>query len=276
MYFSPQQVSSAFERLSPRNPGGKTHLERTSILMYFFSFDAACKKTGTTTLDLNPEKVHGRNNRKAMELEFTKFTLVDQVNGKVRQVVELGSVNESGQHPEKRISSNFLTVPLKKASQQSEPFYYPRRPPSAPLMILGPATGIKWGIGYHPDWALNLPKFISEIKQSTPFSDLCIYLMRNFEFSDYCPNHLQALNSALDSTFSKELSTFLMNRLQKEKILTSHICDPFSAKYEIFSKTVLQSKSIALSALSKEKLIKRVQYLETVLNKNNIRFDASK
>lgn len=276
MYFSPQQVFSAFERLSPRNPGGKTHLERTSILMYFFSFDAACKKAGTTKLDLNPEKVHGQNNRKAMELEFTKFVLIDQINGKVRQVMKLGSVDGVSQRPDKRISSNFLTVPLKKASQQSEPFYYPRRPPSAPLMILGPSTGLKWGIGHHPDWPSNLPKYISDIKQSTPFTDLCIFLTRNFEFSEYCTNYTQAINSALDSIFSEKLSEFLKTRVQQEKVLTNHIRDPFSEKYEVFSKQNPQLNDLALSDLSKEKLIKRVKYLEAVLNKKNIRFETSK
>src|SRR5579863_2784899 len=112
MYLSSEQVSVSFKRLSSRKQEGKTHLERTSAFMYFIAFDAVCKSKGKGPIDFDPDKNEGKSNRKLIELEFTKLVLLNKVQGKITQVSELGKIDHTGKDPEKRISSNFLTVPL--------------------------------------------------------------------------------------------------------------------------------------------------------------------
>ncbi|HYC79862.1 MAG TPA: hypothetical protein VEC17_02455, partial [Candidatus Binatia bacterium] len=81
--------------------------------MYFCALDAVCKKKGVDALDLNPNRTEGKDNRKLIELEFAKIALLSRNNDVLFQVTELGKIQRNGNEPEKRISSNFLTVPLK-------------------------------------------------------------------------------------------------------------------------------------------------------------------
>src|SRR5690606_35170148 len=175
--------------------------------MYFLAFDAVCKKVDNTLLDLNPDKPNGKNNRKAIELEFTKLVLLDRSHGQIRQVSELGKVDCKSKDPEKRISSNFLTVPLKRASGQAGNFYYPQRP-STPLFKMGPAaTGLKWGLKYYEDWMDNLPKLLSEIKDSTPFTDLAIFVFRDASIDAPVSSSLiDVLRPLITARFSEPLA----------------------------------------------------------------------
>lgn len=72
-------------------------------------------------LDLNPDSLEGKDNRKQVEVEYTKTDLLEKTRDDFKQVTELGKIDVGGTTPEKRISSNFFTVPLKKASGQKEP-----------------------------------------------------------------------------------------------------------------------------------------------------------
>jgi hypothetical protein len=273
MFFSSEQTSASFKRLSSRKDKGKTHLERTSALMYFLALDAACKSSGSTRLDLDPEKVDGKNNRKAIELEFTKLVLLDRSPGRIMQVSELGKIDSSAKEPEKRISSNFLTVPLKKASEQSDPYFYPKRP-ATPLIGLGqPATGLKWGLGYSTDWQANLPKLLSEIKESTPFTDLAIFVFRDAEFPDDKTDYLQALSCAISDRYTAQMSAFWIDRIEKEKVLARHISKPFSQKHQAFAKLSKKASTAHLDGVKKEDLITYVIYLESVLAANNLEYN---
>ena len=172
-YLNSELVCKSFERLSSQITTGKSHLERTSVLMVFFAVNAACKNLDVDSLDLNPATLQGRNTRKSVELEFTKLVLVGNTHGGIKQVIELGKIDEDGTSPEKRISSNFLTVPLKRASDQTAPYYYPRRP-KAPLLKMGPAaTGRKWGIDYHDDWMSNFFVMLTTIKSPNSIVRSC-------------------------------------------------------------------------------------------------------
>ena len=275
MYLRSDQVSISLKRLASRNQEGKSHLERTSALMYFLAFDSSCKIKDCIHIDFDPEKKDGKSNRKLIELEYTKLILLSRVHGKIIQVIELGKIEHEGKDPEKRISSNFLTVPLKKASDHVEPFYYPRRP-ATPLMGLGQsATGIKWGISHFEDWQVNLPKLLSDVKQSTPFTDLAIFIFRDTYFGGERKDYILALSKKIKERFTHNLSSFWIERIEKEKVLVRHITEPFTELHDPFAKTEkLDTNAASLSVFSNEKLVKHIEYLEALLADYKIKFKS--
>jgi|GEM_PF-3823322 len=265
MYLSSEQVSASFKRLSSRKPEGKTHMERTSALMYFLAFDAVSKAKGSSPLDFDPEKNEGKNNRKLIELEFTKLVLLNKAKGKIVQVSELGKIDNIGKDPEKRISSNFLTVPLKNASDHSTPYSYPKRP-ATPLMKLGEAaTGLKWGIDYFDKWKVNLPILLSDIKQSTTFTDLAIFIFRDTFFEDGLQEYKEALSSAIKTKFTSQLSEFWSEWIEKEKLFVKHIKSPFSIEHQPFGRNITTDQS-KYNSLDKDVLINHITYLEDLLS----------
>ncbi len=274
MYFSSDQVHTSFKRLASRKHKGKTHLERTSCLMYFFAFDAVSKKTNLSLLDLNPDKTEGKNNRKAIELEFTKLVLLQRSPQKIIQVTELGKIDRTGKHPEKRISSNFLTVPLKKATEQSEPYFYPKRPPTPMIKLGTAATGLKWGIELHQDWPDSLPKLLSEIKNPTPFTDLAIFVMRDTRLNDEAKDYIDALSTALNERFNPQLSKFWIQRIEKEKVMAHRhiLTTPFSATHQAFTKSAPDYSDNRFESLSRDDLVNYIVHLEGTLETNQIKF----
>jgi len=278
MYFSADQVGVSFKRLASRKRADgkktKTHLERTSALMCFLAFDVVCKNAGHDLLDLNPETAEGRNNRKSIELEFAKLVLLDRTPLNIRQVSELGKIDSAGKDPEKRLSSNFLTVPLKKATEQAGECFYPKRPPSTPVIQIGQAaTGLKWGMKYHQDWRQSLPKLLSEVKDSTPFTDLGVFLMRDTLLTG--TNYVVALSNAFKERFSAKLADFWIKCIEKERIMARHMLeDPFSMKHQAFAKPTHQSSSASLDCLTKNELISYVNYLEELLEANEMEYES--
>jgi hypothetical protein len=272
-YFSSDQVLSSFKRLASRKLEGKTWLERTSSLMYFLAFDAVTKKMGQQRLDFDPERKEGKENRRLIELEFLKLVLVDNRHGRISQVCELGKISKVSQAPEKRLSSNFLTVPLKKASQQAEPYHYPKRP-STPLIKMGQrATGVNWGMERHENWRENLPKFFSEVRTSTVFTDLAIFVMRDTEFRQpQTSNYVDVLSELLKERYSTELSIFWIEKIKKDDFMVKHITNPFSDTHESFLKKYEQSenRSNLTNETSKDE---RILYLEGLLHQHGITFN---
>lgn len=271
-YLNPEMVCRSFKRLSSRKQCGKTHLERTSVLMYFLAFDATCKFFDAKMLDLNPDNVHGRDNRKHIEAEFIKLTLLEKTQDHFKQVTELGKIDIGGTPPEKRISSNFFTVPLKKASCQKEPYLYPRRP-DAPLLNMGPsATGITWGISYNDAWAANFPKLLSEVKEATPFLDLAIFVCRNGGINDGCSDLSCAIADHIGKRFSKQFSDYWLNRIEKEKIFAKHLESPFVDHHFYFTKLYECDcdAKIGYEKMKKNELIERIIRLEALLQENGI------
>lgn len=265
-YLNPEVVCRAFERLSSRNIGGKVHLERTSVLMYFLSVDATCQHFGASCLDLNPDSSEGKYNRKQVEIEFTKLVLVESAHDGLKQVNELGKIDIDGTSPEKRISSNFLTVPLKKASSQMEPYYYPRRP-KAPVLKMGPsATGKKWGVGYHDEWTTNFLTLLASIKSSTPLLDLALFVCRNCAFDDGVSDIFPALGAQLEKRFTKDMADFWISRIGKERVLALRIDVPFVDHYLSFAryhKGVTTFKRY--DQMKKTELIGRIHQLESMM-----------
>lgn len=278
MYLNPKLVERAFRRLMPSDSTGKSPLERTSALMYFLAFVATVKKLGNCTLDLNPDTTDGKNTRSAMGVEFAKLVLLKvSSDRRIRQVFTLGQVNIGDKTPEKRISSNFYTVPLKKASESAKTSDYPHRP--APLLKMGQvATGLKWGINYHSAWRDNLQKFFTEIKSNTPFTDLAIFVFRNECFPDGYDNIRDALSYSMQERFGADVATFWSSRMCTEKIFFKHGNDPFCDCYHEslteseFSAVGGACDREALQALDKTALIDRVTYLEDLLAANDIEY----
>jgi hypothetical protein len=279
-YFNSKLVDLSFKRLAPVTNTGKKPKERTSALMYFLAFDAAAKKLDCCPLDLNPRSLDGKNNRQEVELEFVKLVrLKNSSDMKVRQVLVLGKVETGGTAPEKRISSNFLTVPLKKASEAAKVHNYPNRP--APLLKMGmAATGVKWGVDYHNDWRTNLPKFLSETKGSTPFSDLAIFVCRNEKVPKSAQNYREALAIVLKEKFSEDLAEFWSKRIEAEKVFMNHGDDSFRNSYneslteEAFAIQSSASDKGMLNSLEKPVLVERVLYLEGLLDAQEIEYQS--
>lgn len=271
-YLNPDLVCRSFKRLSSRNQTGKTHLERTSGLMYFLAFDAACKQVGQNCLDLNPDSLEGKNNRKEVELQYSKLVLVDNSRESLKQVAELGEIHIGGTAPEKRISSNFFTVPLKKASSQSESYHYPRRPP-APLFKMGlVATGKKWGVDYHDDWTTNFPTFLSEIKESTPTLDLAVFVCRDCSIDNKFNDLIAAVSDQLSRRFTKKMADFWTAKIEKERILARHIDAPFIEYHSAFVNNWINDTAEirGYEKMKKGELIERIHFLEALLTENEI------
>lgn len=273
-FFSCDLVSIAFKRLSSRKREGKSHLERTSALMYFFAVDAACKELGVSSFDMNPDSLDGKNNRKQVELEFTKLVLVKSSADGILQVVELGRVEFGGTSPEKRISSNFFTVPLKKASGQKDPYSYPQRP-KAPLLKMGlTSTGMKWGIQSHENWQSNFPLLLTEIRDATPHLDLAIFLLRDQSIDDASPDVINALKTGLEKRFSNDVAEYFIQKITRETLFARHIDNPFSDYYFQFSETY-ENESVtspSYGTMTRTELVERILELEGLLRNNGINF----
>lgn len=277
MYLSNALVELSFSRLSSGKKTGKTSLEKTSALMYFLAFDAAVKKTGKCPLDLNPDKTEGRNNRADMELEFVRLVMLKGArDGKIKQVMTLGRINDGGSPPEKRISSNFFTVPLKKASQSAKAYQYPSRP--APVLKMGDvATGLAWGIGYFDEWREHLPKLLSEVKSNTPFTDLAVFACRNDEFKG---RDIRAeLAQAIASRFSQNLTLFWTKLMDAERVFFRHGNAPFQS---VLPSAFLEGNAAKMSArngpdvlngFDKATLVNRIVYLESLLDAREIEYE---
>lgn len=273
-YLNPEFVCRSFKRLSSRKRTGKTHLERTSALLYFLAIDATCKYFDVDSLDLNPSSLDGKNNRKQVELEFTKLVIIEKSLNNLKQVIELGKIDIGGTNPEKRISSNFFTVPLKKASGQKEPYYYPRRP-SAPLLKMGPAaTDNKWGIKYHDDWSSNFPVLLSEIKDPTPILDLAIFVCRDCRFDDKSVEIFSSVGEQLRMRFTEKLANYWISKINKEKIMARNVENPFINHYASFASFYKEdvASSNRYEQMKKAELIDRIFCLEKILNENKIKY----
>jgi hypothetical protein len=280
LYLNPNLVELSFNRLAPNLSAGKRPLERTSALMYFLAFDAAVNILGCCPLDLNPNSLEGRNNRQSVELEYLKLVQLKSSNdGQVRHVVVLGKIDKGGTAPEKRISSNFFTVPVKKASESAEVYNYPSRP--APLLKMGSAaTQIKWGVDYHNDWKSSFPNFLGDLKGNTPFTDLAVFVSRNDIFPDNSEKVYEALTFVIRERFSEDLATFWAKRMDAEKIFFKHGCDPFRSSYSAplaegsLSMEKPGSDKESLKKLDKQVLVDRIVYLEGVLDAQKIEYQS--
>lgn len=270
-YLNESVIRDSFLRLRPQRGGGKKGIERTSALMCFLAFDALLKRTGLNApLDLDPEGTNGKNNRDFLTREFARLVFIKNIGSRPCHVLDLGTIKIDGHAPEKRFSSNFLTVSLKKATTSEKAYEYPSRP-SNPLLVLGPkATGLTWGIDRHQEWKTNMPVFLHERQTKTPFHDLACFVLRQRGF-DSAPGSLQdGLNEGLSAIFTSELSDFWRSQLSLEKVYAPKVDDPFqdSAPTPFADHAWAGGDEEDESAVLKE----RITYLEGLLKMNHIDF----
>lgn len=225
-YLNENLIQESFLRLRQNETGGKIGLERTSALMCFLAFDALLKRTSINPpIDLDPNVSNGKTNREILTREFAR--LVQLKNGtEPYHVLNLGEVVIGGS-PEKRFSSNFLTVSVKKATTSDRVYEYPTRP-SNPLLVLGPkATALKWGINRHSDWKANLPVFLRDRKTKTPFHDLACFVLRQRGFLSSATTLQEGLVDGLAEIFTPELCVFWKTQISLEKVYAAEVQAPF-------------------------------------------------
>lgn len=263
IYLNRTFVDYAFKRLVSNTKTGKTHLERTSAIFYFLGFDAAIKFLGGNHLDLNPDTLAGRDNRKQLAFEFEKLVLISK-SPELKQVIELGKITEGGTAPEKRISSNFLTVPLKKASEQKRLFTYPGRP--APLFKMGSAgTGCNWGLTYFDDWKSNFLKFFIGIKSNTPLIDLSVFVFRDQPFETNGKDLTNNLEEHIKSRFTKGLTDFWIAQIKKEKLWFNYAKDLFIDHHSVYGQEPGEREARNYETMTKRELVEIILKLETEL-----------
>lgn len=149
-------------------------------------------------------------------------------------VDNLGSINMDGTNaPERRISSNFYSVPLTKASKMVDPVPYPGRP--CPLLSLGERIdGERWGIAKHNEWRSNLPAYLADRKSSCPWTVLAIFVARRTPLADKkkeCPQ--DTVSNALEERFDDSLLQFWRKMISFEKIYSNKLFSDFD--YNIYS-----------------------------------------
>lgn len=269
-FLSADLMCKSFGRLSARDSGGKKHLERTSALLYFLAFDAACKHFKVKSLDFTPETFQGRNHRKQFELEFTRLVVLDNAPDNIKQVIELGKVDQSGKNPENRVSSNFFSVPVKKGANGDEGYVYPGRP-KAPVLSMGKVfTKIPWGVARHNQWKSNLPELLSEAKSSTPNVDLALFAIRDVPIRSELGDIFSIIIESLKSKFTTELCEYFSGKFKEEKVFVTHIGNAFSDRHKTFVNDYMKKnpETNNYTSMRREDLIRRIVFLENLLQKN--------
>jgi hypothetical protein len=230
------------------------------------------KRTGVDLpVNLDPEDNVGKNNRDFLTREFARLVQIKNVELEPCHVLNLGEVTLGGNSPEKRFSSNFLTVSLKSATTANKAYNYPSRP--KPLVVLGPkATGLTWGIDRHPNWKENLPCFLQERKTSTPFHDLACFVLRRHGFISEATSLQEGIMDGLSEIFTQELCDYWKEKLASEKVFLRPVKDPFQDSVpNVFADHSWASRG--KGADEKVALSSRINYLEGLLKVHNIEFN---
>lgn len=196
------------------------------------------KERGKELLDFDYQTFDGNNNRRKLAVNFSKLSLLQRTsNLELRQICALGEITSDGKDPEKRISSNFFTTILKKATLEIKESSYPHRP--APILSIGKIGNyLSWGIKRYIDWEKNIPKFLNERCGNTPFTDLSIIICRSDQFEkDEKLSWKNALSLTLKKKLTSSFADFLIHRIESESIISKHINENsfFSKSYKDFS-----------------------------------------
>lgn len=271
-FLSVDLMCKCFGRLSARENVGKKHLERTSALLYFLAFDATCKHFEVEFLDFTPETLQGKSHRKQFELEFARLVVLKRTPDTIKQVIELGKIDSNGKSPEKRVGSNFLSVPVKKASSRSEEYTYPNRP-KAPVLSMGQSpTKIPWGVARNDQWQSNFPKLLSEVKCPTPNIDLALFVIRDVPILQKSEDIFSVIIESLKSKFTVELCGYFLDRFKEEKIFAFHLKDVFSDHHKPFVESYVEKAMEVTNykSMKKEDLIQRILFLENLLQKTQL------
>ena len=277
MFVSDETLRISFGRLTSSNSTGKVGTERTSALMYFLAFDLLVTRVlpgQPACVDLDPDTNKGRYNREMFVAQFMRLVTISQEP--LLQIQSFGVVTQGSTPPEKRASANFLTTPLKRASQAAEAQAYPKRP--APLLELGQTeANVRWGVRRHPKWRTNFGRFITETRSNTPFIDLAVVVLRDANVADLEGNGADVLKLALQERFSDAVSSLWGRNIANEKM------KPHSPPivYQPAASRALRDAGHVKPAgepPSRHRVSEgaHVQYLEDLLTSNGIPFTKEK
>lgn len=211
MYFSAKTFNHFYRLLQMENPKGKTGRERTTGLATFLALDKVQKMISEDVINLHPDA----DQRTLFTNAFVEILLIGQKEDFEYQASDLGFIEKSSQTLAKKLSSNFLTVPVKKGSNQTGLYPYPGRP--SPLLNLGmevPKFG-KWGATKHPQWTANFVRFLEGRLCGNDTFPLIVFLLRETKLSGNLNDNPQdVLFSVLKSIFTDELSEYLVSLAQ--------------------------------------------------------------
>ena len=160
-------------------------------------------------------------------------------------------------------------MPLKKATNQSEAYYYPKRP-NSPLLKLGSvATKKKWGIARHECFEKNIFIVMNTSKSSTPAFDLAVLILRDSSFAEENQDIFIGLNELLKNKFTSEVALLFKRRIDKEKVFVKSKHEAFIDHYYNFIKAAKKEKGSRdpYEHKTREELIKNIHALESVLKK---------
>lgn len=269
MFLHPQLVRKAFTRLAPLETSGKQGQECTSAILYLLAFERVRKLFGCAdVLDFDPDSSRGRDHRNALALEFAKLSTLanSQKIGEFLLALNLGEVATDAIAPEKRISSNFLTTPLKRASLSATASTYPNRK-HGPTFYLGKLhSSSRWCIQAHSDYLRSLRSMLSDRRSLTPFTDLAVFVFRNQKVSRQHGNLAMMLKDMLVSHYCADFAEAFAAEIDREKakikndvLLLNKYENPFGA-----------SVTAASTGVSLEE---RITYLENLLVRHGIPFN---
>lgn len=264
-YLSPDIVKKSFQRLRYYDYEGKAPKERTSALMYFLAIDSVMKRRGESSINLDSRTI-----QKYVAIAYSELVTVTHMDNMVgRHVAELGKVECGGKDPESKIRSNFFSTQVKEGAAASSPLDYPRRP--APLLHIGPIKGLMGGfVTYHPIWKNSLDTFLSQLKTSTPYTDLAIFSLRSIKTASAKTNLQGVLESMLGDVFTDGLCKYWSSKIEAERKFSPYKSSVFlSERYvDAIAEMNKPSRKEVLITMSKQELVEIILKLEEERREN--------
>ncbi|GAB2874112.1 AAA family ATPase [Hymenobacter ruber] len=212
-YFSNAAFISEFKKLRHSTTTGKVGKEQTSALCTLLAFDMAEKSLGKDLLDLSVNS----GDRSEFSRKFDELMTFGQEAEGVLLVDDLGYLSYSDGTASSRLSKNFLTTILKKASEAAAQSVYPRR--GAAVLNLG-LSATKYGTRKVADWKGALTSHVEERELDTFDDDsfdltpLAMFVLRDFEFPDsIVGNPRKGVTAALHLILTDDVADYLAAHL---------------------------------------------------------------
>jgi hypothetical protein len=242
---------------------GKTNLERLNSLSYWMAIDRVLRIQNESQLDLNPRSLEGEVNRNLLRIEFASISELCRHAG-ASVVWKIPGVSaEVVVDAAKRISSNFLTTPVKRASA-SGPSKWPRRPQGKALVELGLGADC-WTLASSENAVCNIPAYLSHCRGKRVA--LVHYLMTVFSQAEFLAGETLRgfLCRCVIEHHTESVGDYVCSVLNKQ----------LKASIDDFQFGLVDSRPDFFQAIKNDKRPggdDYVAYLEALLRSNNISF----
>ena len=194
--------------------------------------------------------------------EYSRLVSVSKAPNDIAQSVhELGFVVLGGKDPSQRISSNFMSTQVVKATISETEYEYPMRP--APLLYLGKkATGITYGVELHDNWQEGFKQHLSGVSSNTPFTDLAMFCLR-YENAEKKETLTLTISAMIRQKFSKDIADFWVSKIKAERLFAKHLsCEDFMEEVLVDSLATInsncQDRRAELMKYDKEQLVEMI------------------